>query len=79
MHPPLFKPHPKCQEAVEALLKCHEENPVMKFFGECNDAKAILDKCFREEKEERRRANKQKADAFQQRLQEKQQGSKSDK
>ncbi|CAN0069264.1 unnamed protein product [Heterosigma akashiwo] len=73
MHPPLFKPHPLCQQFVDALVKCHEQNAYMKFFGECNDAKAALDRCFREEKEERRKKNKAKADAFAERLKNRQQ------
>ena len=61
MHPPLFKPHPKCEDVVQRLLACHEEKPYGKFFGACNEPKLALDMCFREEKEERRRANYDKS------------------
>ena len=75
MHPPLFKPHPLCEECVQDLVKCHAENPAMKFFGACNDAKTAMDKCFREEKVRRRTMNFEKAkaerDAWKQRATEK--------
>ena len=58
MHPPLDKPHPSCQGVIDALRKCHEINPRMKFLGACNDEKAALDLCFRLEKQERRAANR---------------------
>lgn len=32
---------------VQALLRCHQENPKMKFLGVCSNAKAALDICFR--------------------------------
>ncbi|EKU22954.1 cytochrome c oxidase biogenesis protein cmc1-like protein [Nannochloropsis gaditana CCMP526] len=42
---------------IDALLLCHQEHPWAKFWGECNEQKWALDKCFRMEKEQRRRAN----------------------
>ena len=57
MHPPLFKPHPRCEDVVQALVACHETHPYAKFWGECNEFKVALDRCFVEAKEERRRAN----------------------
>lgn len=51
MHPPLDRPHPRCQDVIEALRSCHANNSKV-FFWRCNDAKASLDKCFREEKKE---------------------------
>lgn len=47
MHPPLFKPHPLCQDQIKALVTCHEQNKVLKFLGVCNTPKAELDACFR--------------------------------
>lgn len=64
MHPPLFRPHPKCQDMITRLLQCHEENPIGKFTGACNDVKAEMDNCFRQEKEEKRAANLKKAREF---------------
>ncbi len=58
MHPPLFKPHPLCKQEVEDLVNCHRDNPYLKFFGVCNDAKTSMDLCFREEKNLRRKLNK---------------------
>ncbi len=57
MHPPLYQPHPLCRAEVDALVTCHDDNPVMKFFNACGDAKAALDLCFREEKKLRRKLN----------------------
>lgn len=45
-------------------MKCHEEHPYAKFWGECNDAKAAMDWCFKEEKEEKRRKNYEKTKQF---------------
>lgn len=64
MHPPLHRPHPKCEQLVQALIACHDEHPYAKFWGRCNEAKAAMDWCFKEEKEERRRANFVKAKRF---------------
>jgi COX assembly protein 2 len=61
MHPPLFRPHPKCGHVVDLLVACHEKNVWGKFMGMCNEEKAALDKCFRAEKEEVRAANLKKA------------------
>ncbi len=47
MHPPLFQPHPLCESEVKALVTCHEERSIAKFWGACNDAKHALDMCFR--------------------------------
>jgi len=57
MHPPLHRPHPDCEDAVAALLKCHEDHAIGKFFGACNERKRELDRCFKLEKERRRAAN----------------------
>lgn len=57
MHPPLYKAHPLCQPEVEALVRCHSDRPVAKFFGACNDPKHWLDMCFREEKKLRKQFN----------------------
>ena len=70
MHPPLFRPHPDCQEFVKALVACHEENNVMRWFGACNDAKAQLDKCFYMEKCKARDANLAKSREVKRLLQE---------
>mmetsp|Transcript_18202 Transcript_18202/g.72840 ORF Transcript_18202/g.72840 Transcript_18202/m.72840 type:complete len:86 (-) Transcript_18202:126-383(-) len=66
MHPPLDRPHPMCDAVVRALKRCHTDHPNSKFWGACNDAKAALDLCLKEEKEERRQANLDKARRFRQ-------------
>ena len=50
MHPPLDRPHPDCQDAIEALRKCHSENSKV-FFWRCNKFKYELDNCFKLEKQ----------------------------
>lgn len=49
MHPPLDRPHPMCQEEIDALKQCHASTSKLKFWA-CNDVKFIMDKCFKEEK-----------------------------
>ncbi|KAM3575014.1 hypothetical protein VYU27_003035 [Nannochloropsis oceanica] len=61
MHPPLHRPHPDCQHVIDALLSCHRQHPLAKFWGACNEEKWALDKCFRVEKEDRRKQNFAKA------------------
>ena len=64
MHPPLYRPHPKCAALVDALVACHDANVYGKFWGACNDQKAAMDACFKAEKDEKRRENLRKARAF---------------
>lgn len=49
MHPPLDRPHPDCQEAIQALYECHNDN-WKKYTGGCNDIKVSLDQCLKYEK-----------------------------
>lgn len=51
MHPPLDRPHPRCQAEICGLRDCHATGNKLKFWA-CNEIKAQLDKCFKEEKEE---------------------------
>lgn len=51
MHPPLDRPHPRCQEEISGLRDCHTTSSKLQFWA-CNEVKSKLDKCFREEKEE---------------------------
>ena len=48
MHPPLDRPHPDCQDVIEALQQCHTH--WSKYWGTCNDTKAQLDHCLKAEK-----------------------------
>eukprot|EP01040_Poterioochromonas_malhamensis_P010770 gene10770-11739_t len=64
MHPPLGRPHELCQDVIRALIDCHEEHRIGKWFGACNDAKRDLDHCFKQEKEVRRKENLRKAREF---------------
>ncbi|GMH46802.1 hypothetical protein TL16_g12456 [Triparma laevis f. inornata] len=61
MHPPLKRPHPDCQSVIRALEICHSTKPYLKFLGACNDEKASIDICFRNEKQRVRKQNMDKA------------------
>mmetsp|Transcript_7587 Transcript_7587/g.9924 ORF Transcript_7587/g.9924 Transcript_7587/m.9924 type:complete len:105 (+) Transcript_7587:100-414(+) len=50
MHPPLDRPHPDCQDVINALKACHAHT-WKKFTGGCNNAKTELDHCFKAEKQ----------------------------
>ncbi|KDP42484.1 hypothetical protein JCGZ_00281 [Jatropha curcas] len=66
MHPPLtLHRHPMCAE----FQKCHLDHPIGKFFGECTDLKIKLDRCFREEKAVKRKANFEQSKKLRERLQ----------
>ena len=49
MHPPLDRPHPDCQDEIEALRHCHETRSTFKIWA-CNEIKHKLDLCFKAEK-----------------------------
>ena len=71
MHPTLSAlSHPHCEELIDALVECHESNSfVMKWgMGVCNERKAALNACFREEKKIKIAANREKKDAMTARL-----------
>ncbi|XP_057840319.1 uncharacterized protein LOC131050158 [Cryptomeria japonica] len=58
MHPPLtLHKHPMCAEIIELFQQCHVDHPIGKFWGECTELKIKLDRCFREEKAIKRKAN----------------------
>ncbi|XP_022854256.1 COX assembly mitochondrial protein 2 homolog isoform X1 [Olea europaea var. sylvestris] len=70
MHPPLtIHRHPMCAEIIELFQKCHTEHPIGKFFGDCTDLKIKLDKCFRQEKAVKRKANFEESKKLKERLQ----------
>ncbi len=47
MHPPLHRPHPLCKLEVEALVRCHEDRFIAKWFNACGTIKEQLNECFR--------------------------------
>jgi len=51
MHPPLDRPHPRCQEEINGLRECHRTTSKLQFWA-CNDVKITLDQCLKKEKEE---------------------------
>ncbi|KAB2611916.1 COX assembly mitochondrial protein 2-like protein [Pyrus ussuriensis x Pyrus communis] len=70
MHPPLtLHKHPMCAQIIEEFQKCHVDHPIAKFFGECTDLKIQLDRCFRQEKAVKRKANFEHSKKLQERLQ----------
>ncbi|GAB2272099.1 hypothetical protein Dimus_006918 [Dionaea muscipula] len=70
MHPPLtLHRHPMCAEIIEQFQKCHSDHPIAKFFGQCTDLKIKLDRCFRQEKALKRKANFEESKKLKERLQ----------
>ncbi|XP_052477933.1 uncharacterized protein LOC105776025 [Gossypium raimondii] len=70
IHPPLtLHRHPMCAEVIEEFQKCHLEHPITKFFGECTELKIKLDRCFRQEKALKRKANFEQSKKLKERLQ----------
>jgi len=51
MHPPLDRPHPMCQNQIDALKTCHATSSKLKFWA-CNEVKFAVDRCFKAEKQE---------------------------
>ncbi|XP_010538670.1 PREDICTED: COX assembly mitochondrial protein 1-like [Tarenaya hassleriana] len=69
MHPPLtLHRHPMCADVIEEFQKCHIDHPIGKFFGECTELKVNLDRCFRQEKAVKRKANLEKSKELHERL-----------
>ncbi|MQL99932.1 hypothetical protein Taro_032660, partial [Colocasia esculenta] len=60
---------PSFLQIIEAFQKCHADHPIGKFFGECTDLKIKLDRCFRQEKALKRKANFEESKKFRERLQ----------
>lgn len=58
-----------CAEIIEEFQKCHLDHPIKKFFGECTELKIKLDKCFRQEKAVKRKANFEESKKFKEQLQ----------
>jgi len=55
-------------QIIEEFQKCHLDHPVKKFFGECTDLKIKLDRCFRQEKALKRKANFEESKRFKEQL-----------
>ena len=53
--------HVTCVDIIKAFEKCHEEHTIGKFFGQCNDLKYQLSRCFAEDTADRRRKNREQA------------------
>ncbi|KAH9329986.1 hypothetical protein KI387_002094, partial [Taxus chinensis] len=53
---------------IELFQKCHQDHPIAKFWGECTELKIKLDRCFREEKAIKRKANFEESERFKERL-----------
>ncbi|KAK2556685.1 COX assembly mitochondrial protein 2-like protein [Acropora cervicornis] len=71
MHPSLAPHlHSECLKIIEQLHRCHEEHPVSKFLGKCNDIKRALNVCLKEEDLRKRRKNLEEARRKRKKLQE---------
>lgn len=42
-------------QVIAELFQCHDDHPFKKFLGHCNDKKAALDRCLKEEKKAMRK------------------------
>ncbi|KAI3900948.1 hypothetical protein MKW92_018464 [Papaver armeniacum] len=80
MYPPLtLHGHPMCVENVIILAcfcadnrripKMSHRTSICEFFGECIDLKIKLDRCFRQEKAVKRKANFEESKKLKERLQ----------
>ncbi|CAH1153595.1 unnamed protein product [Phaedon cochleariae] len=50
-----------CNELIRMLNQCHQENPLLRFFGKCNSEDHQMVKCLKEERLLRRKQNYQKS------------------
>lgn len=57
----ILNKHPLCAKYMEALVACHKEHNISKWWGACNDAKFALTKCLAEEKTQLRAERQEKA------------------
>lgn len=57
----------RCNELIQMLQRCHEENPFGQFFGVCNHADTLMLKCLKEERLARRDANRKKSEEMKKR------------
>ncbi|PSN55342.1 COX assembly mitochondrial protein 2 [Blattella germanica] len=58
----------ECNKLITLLKECHKEHPVGRFLGFCNDADRLLVRCLRKEREQKRKANQEKAKEMQRKL-----------
>jgi hypothetical protein len=64
MHPPLIvDKHPICGKYMTALMVCHKEHTISKWWGACNDEHWALTRCLAEEKKVIRCVDRQAAAA----------------
>ncbi|XP_059610687.1 COX assembly mitochondrial protein 2 homolog [Phlebotomus argentipes] len=47
----------ECNLIIEALQKCHKENPFGKFLGQCNDLDRQMHRCLRQERADNQKRN----------------------
>jgi len=72
MHPPLAThKHPDCDNIIEIFEQCHDDHPLMKFMGTCNDLKRQLTLCLRAERKMTQKANAEKAAVKREKIQQK--------
>lgn len=61
MHPQIVVGDHACDQFMVALIRCHEASWINRFIGACNDEKASLDRCLREDKKRKVKASVAKA------------------
>ncbi|XP_044730051.1 COX assembly mitochondrial protein 2 homolog [Chrysoperla carnea] len=58
----------QCVVLINKLKECHENHPLRKFVGYCNEIDAAMLKCLKGERQERSRRNRQNAKEKQERI-----------
>ncbi|KAJ9590807.1 hypothetical protein L9F63_016193 [Diploptera punctata] len=58
----------ECNKLIDLLKECHVKHAFGKFLGFCNDADREVIKCLRKEREQKRKANQEKAQDIQQKI-----------
>lgn len=61
----------ECNEIIQKLKKCHENNKIGKVFGVCNALDDLLLGCLRKERADNARKNHEKAEIKRKQLREK--------
>lgn len=62
----------KCNELIQLLQQCHEDNPLRKFFGYCNHEDTQVLRCLKQERLARRDLNRKKSEEMKRRWKENQ-------
>lgn len=62
----------QCNDLIQLLQQCHDDNPFRKFFGYCNHEDAQMLRCLKQERLARRDLNRKKSEEMKKRWRENQ-------